>query len=253
MKEKTIWGIWILWCLGCISMVVGVENSSAATYITPGTQAALGGSQSTLTSAAFSIPVEAGRSYACSLLGSDPNTQLSLTSTETVGDNWSYCGAVTPKISNGSTDADHANNRVCFVALSTADKAIAAKSDKGGGEAARFECLETTLYGGYNTFVNPWNFLELYNTTNTSIRVYITAVNYDGSTVINSLSYLIPANARQDVDLHTPAGANKYGLVKIAHTGPYGAIQGQVSQYKGPVTGMELTASTPIRPRDQNL
>ncbi len=253
MKANIGWSMRSLCCLGFLFMAVATENSSAATFITPGTQAALGGAQSTITSAAFSMPVEAGRSYACSIIGSNPSTQLSLTSPDTAADNWSYCGEVTPKISTGSSDTNHADNRYCLAALTTEIKAIAAKSDVGGGEAARFECLETTLYGGYNTFVNPWNFLELYNTTNTSIRVYITAVNYDGSTVVNNVTYLVPANARQDVDLHTPAGANKYGLVKISHTGPYGAIQGQVSQYRGPVTGMELTASTPVRPRDQNL
>ena len=241
-----------LFAVMLLGTVVSADWCLAGTYITPGTSAAIAGAQSTLTSVVAVLSVDAGRSYSCSVVGSDSESNLKFTTSDSAQPTWQFCGAITPELSHGSGD-DVADNRVCFISSTAGTKSFGVQSMKGSGEPARIECVETTLYGGYNTFVNPFNFLELLNISNAPIRVYVTAVNYDGHIVVDNLSYEIAANRRQDVDLHTPAGLSKYGLVKVTHNGPYGSLQAQVSQYNGTIESMYLTASTPVRPRDQNL
>jgi hypothetical protein len=140
-----------------------------------------------------------------------------------------------------------------MVAPATQQYLFTVDSDNSGGEAARYECVETTIYGGYNTNANPFNFLEVLNITNSEITFYVTAINWDGTKVVDAREYQVGANNRVDVDLHTAAGAARFGLVYVAHNGPYGALKGSVSQYRGGVGSLELATSTPLTPRDQNL
>ena len=118
--------------------------------------------------------------------------------------------------------------------------------------AIKVRCSETTLYGGFNTNANPFNFLELTNLTSASISGRIIAYNFDGSEALNT-GFTLQSNRRFDTDIHSAAGANKYGAIVVTHDGPLGAIEGNVSQYRGPVSGLSLSASVPLSIREQTF
>lgn len=141
--------------------------------------------------------------------------------------------------------------RMCFIAKNSnlhLFKFI--NVDPGSGPSVEIvsNCVETSLYGGYNTNANPYNFLEISNTTDSTISGKIYAVNFDGSVVINNQAFSVGAGLRFDVDLHTPAGANKYGTLRVTHDGPFGALQAGVSQY---TSTLEQRAHIPLKVRDQ--
>jgi len=158
-------------------------------------------------------------------------------------------GDITPQITGDTGGTD--DNRITFTPATSNRFTITVDDAEGGGESVRIRCFDTTLYGGFNTNVNDFNFLELTNVTNATITGKITAITADGTTVINAAGFSISAQRRADVDLHTPAGADKYGLVIVTHDGPVGALKGGVSQYSGTVSSFELTGYVPLTPTEQ--
>lgn len=155
-------------------------------------------------------------------------------------------GTITPQIT-GETGGS-ADNRITFIPTTTDRFRLTVASAKSGGELIRVRCWDTTLYGGFNTNVNDFNFLELTNVSNAQITGRIYAITSDGTTAINGASFTVEANRRLDIDVHTPAGADKYGLVIVAHNGPNDALKGVVSQYLGPISNFALTATVPLVP-----
>jgi len=111
----------------------------------------------------------------------------------------------------------------------------------------RFKCYETTLYGGYNTVVNPFNFLELTNTTNNPLRAKIRLYDRDGLE-IGSGYFQIDTGRRFDFDVHTATGPTSYGMVSVTYDGTYGGLTGNLSQYN---SDLELQATTPLNARSQ--
>ncbi len=116
-----------------------------------------------------------------------------------------------------------------------------------GGESVVMICRDTTLEGGFNTFINNFNFLELTNLTTDAISGTITAVNFNGAVVINAQPFSVGAGLRFDVDIHTPAGPNRYGTVTVVHDGPTAGLSGTISQYAGTVSSFELRATIPLK------
>lgn len=112
--------------------------------------------------------------------------------------------------------------------------------------------METSLYGGYNTNASPYNFLELSNTTNATVSGRVRGYNYDGTATVDA-TFSIEANRRYDIDVHSAAGPNKYGLLVVTHDGPYGALQGAVSQYISSNSQLILQATVPLKPREQTF
>lgn len=239
--------------------VLSADPSFAAdSLLSVGNSTATSGSSLTVnTGDHFLVDFEAGKSYSCEGIPVSPTTLFDFDTTvagTTGGTPPSITarstGALTPPITGESGDS--ANNRLSFI-VTTADRyQLTVAAAEGGGETIRPRCLETTLYGGYNTNVNDFNFLELTNVSSAAITGKITATNFDGTTVINGQSFTVPAGQRIDIDVHTPAGADKFGSIRVAHDGSYGSLQANLSQYAGSVSNFALSASLPLRPIEQN-
>lgn len=217
-------------------------------------------SNTSTSEASFAVSMEPNRSYSCTIQGRLSTSVLSfigLKDPSFQSTPFGTNGNVTPVSPFGKA------TRVSFTPSGTGTQTEGlyvfevnnATTDISGTASAptqaRFDCVETTLYGGFNTNVNDFNFLEILNISNSVITGTITAVNSDGTVVINKQPFTVQPNRRSDVDIHTPAGALKYGLISVTHSGPLGAIQAYVSQYDGTASNFALTASIPLRVRDK--
>jgi hypothetical protein len=237
---------------------LSLESASATGFITPGSpRASNGGTAGVAAGTQFRVYLESGRSYSCTVLPSDSTTTVALSTTVT-GPNADITavarGDYTPVVTAPTTTAA-APMRLSLRPLDSGLHTFTV-STATDTEIVRPECIETTLYGGYNTNVSTFNFLEISNISNKDLKVRINAKNFDGSTVINdgaSSARTIPAGQRVDVDIHTPAGSGVFGSLVITHDGPYGAIQASLSQYTGTVSDFDLTVSEALRPRDQKF
>lgn len=150
-----------------------------------------------------------------------------------------------------TTPAHSHGKRICFQANKTEAVFFTIGALTPSPTNVDMQCNETSLFGGYNTNANPFNFLEISNTTNSTITGKVYATNFDGTVVINGTDFSVAAGRRTDVDLHTPAGANKYGLLKIVHDGPLGALQANVSFYSGTPADLTLRGTVPVISRDK--
>jgi len=244
----------------CLAIFSLTTSANASGYVTIGSRTANdGGTSLAVGTTAFTAHLETNRSYACSAHMAEIGNNLDISSVidPSAGSViFSEIGNVTPvMLADSSNDPD---NRVSITPSGSGTQVSGAYiiSVLNGGSSAsvgRLDCMETTLYGGYNTNVNDFNFLEISNLTNTTITGTITAVNFDGTTVINRQAFSVSANNRADVDLHTPAGLNRFGVIRVTHNGPFGALQASVSQYSGTALSLQLSTTVPLRPRDQNL
>lgn len=206
------------------------------------------------------LPLEAGRSYCCSIESGKEPDEVSLSiRTPTFGvpdpvmESYSSIGDITPRISSGSASLTNIDNRRTITPLITGNYFLFFSNDSFvSSNAFKFNCMETTLYGGYNTNANPYNFLELSNLTNSPITGRIRGFNFDGTATVDT-TFSISANSRQDFDLHTPAGANKYGSLIVTHNAPYGGLKGSVSQYSTSSGGLQLGATVPLKSRSQTF
>lgn len=245
---------WLTLALGCIALVGAVNSASATGFIASGSRSGSdGGTTVTTSGQSIQLALEANRSYACSLLPQSAGAQLIINQSILApgsSQSMTYVGSSTPAMTGADASG---RTRVSYIPTATGNHVLSVENNSGSSQVARLECIETTLYGGYNTNASPFNFLELINITNTAIVGQITAVNFDGTTVINQQSFSVSPNNRTDVDLHTPAGANKFGALRVTFIGPYGGLQGFVSQYRSSGGALELKASIPLTPRAQNL
>ncbi len=146
----------------------------------------------------------------------------------------------------------HLGNRLCFISNRTGVARFTIVDISVGSQAVTTVCEETTLYGDFNTNANPYNFLEITNTTNSTITGKIYATSSSGTAVIDGSAFSIPANRRVDTSIHDAAGVNVYGSIKIVHDGPLGALRANVSYYSGPVSALELKATVPATTRDRH-
>ncbi len=204
----------------------------------------------------FFVDLSASRSYDCQAVPTDPLTEFDWDSavvgtTGGTPENITAreAGAIVPQI--GGESGGNADNRLTLTPTTTDRFILTVEDAKTGGEVVRVRCFATTLFGGYNTNVNDFNFLELTNIGNATLNGTITATNFDGTVVINAQAFSVAAQRRVDIDLHTPAGTDKFGVVRVTHDGPLGTLQGNVSQYSGTVSSFGLTGSAPLVPFDQ--
>ncbi len=161
-------------------------------------------------------------------------------------------GRMHPAMPIGSAGVDPDNRRIVFTAglnvpTATINPHYIVVTSAGSGEYVKVICNETDLFGGFNTYVNNFNFLELENMSDADLEVQIVLSN----TTANLGTVTIPASSRVDVDLHTPAGSNNYGLVRVLHNGPLGAIRGRTSFYTGTVSSFALTGTRELAPIEQ--
>lgn len=201
--------------------------------------------QSTGTGGARPVKVDAGYSYCCDFTPTATSVTLSSVNT-TIGGSPTYTG-----VDRSSAAPSHSHGRrVCFIAPKTEVVLITTGTISTSPSPLDAQCNETSLFGGYNTNANPFNFLEISNLSNESISGKIYATNFDGTVVIDGNSFTVPAGLRVDVDLHTAAGANKFGILKIIHDGPLGGLQANTSYYSGTPAALTLRGTVPAKPRD---
>jgi hypothetical protein len=99
-------------------------------------------------------------------------------------------------------------------------------------------CTDTTLYGGFNTSVTDFNFIEISNVLKSNsistgvITGKIVAIDSISDTIIIDREFTIQAGSRTDVDIHSISGPGKFGQVIIYHDGPPGSLQAVSSQYR---------------------
>ncbi len=98
------------------------------------------------------------------------------------------------------------------------------------------ECIETTLFGGYNTNVTDFNFLEITNVGNgadpNGVNAWVTVVDLNGSILVEGQQYAIAPGTRKDIDIHSIVGPGKYGTIAITHDGAPGTLKAAVTQYR---------------------
>ena len=209
----------------------------------------------------INVYMEENRSYACTLLEYYPDETseiaFSPTAQSTSGQlEGTLIGDVTP-VNTAGTPGNIKASRISFIPTASANYTLSVTSaidmtsmSVSGGSVV---CAETSLYGGFNTNVNEYNFLELANTTNAAIHIKIRALASDGTVLIDNQAATIGANVRRDFDLHSLVGSSKYGTVVIMHDGPLGALKGSVSQYKiQPDASFVPIISTPLSIRDES-
>ena len=134
-------------------------------------------------------------------------------------------GDTTPQSTTPSaTDSDTNDNRVAIFSTVAGTWTFTVDSAKAGGEEAYFACAETTLYASWNTTLNPFNYAEVVNISNSNLTVIWIARDFSGATFSATLT--VPANRRVDIDLHSIVGQPNFGDIKVKHDGPIGAIRG---------------------------
>ena len=197
----------------------------------------------------FLVQFDLNRSYVCTLAGIDNDSELGLSTSVisplAISVPAEARGNTTPQVSSGSSDNDSNDNRVAIFSTVAGTWTINVDSAKAGGEEANFACEESTLYAGFNTFVNTFNFLELNNISNNDIQVILIAQDFNG--VTTSETFIVSANRRRDIDIHTRVGPSVFGIAKIKHNGPIGAIKGAISQYD---SDFQLSVSDSLSRRD---
>ena len=144
-------------------------------------------------------------------------------------------------------DLDMRENRIAFFAEETGTYEFTFEADMAYPNPYGLWCIDTTLTGSFNTFVNDYNYLELTNQTPNTINIKWYARSYDGSTVKDDLE--LPAGARVDIDLHSPVGPNKFGQVKVLSDSVYGGLVAAISQYKVTSEGPRLETSERLHGR----
>lgn len=207
-----------------------------------------------------SIFLDVNRSYECTILSESDSDTLTLNLRAADGspldgptNSFELIGDVTPVVSSGTSGAANKDNRFTVTPAVAGEFLLdTANTSFTTSLQSKTNCMETTLYGGYNTNANPYNFLELTNITNFPITGRVRGFNFDGTATVNT-PFNIAANTRFDINIHQAAGANKYGALIVTHNAPFGGLKGSVSQYSGPTTALELRATVPLRPRDQTF
>ncbi|HQH25921.1 MAG TPA: hypothetical protein PLP17_00880 [Oligoflexia bacterium] len=248
---------------------LALPQSFAVTSVTPGGGNALSGGTLTINNStptttsvvALFAFLEQDKSYACtagvSFPGLDTGFQPQVSDSNGVIDNnangVALRGAVTPHVNVVSSSALADDDRIVITPTKSDNYQFSVFNNSQSSDVDfRLECLETTLYGGYNTNANPFNFLELTNTTNAAVSGRVRGFNFDGSPSVETF-FGIAANSRFDIDVHTAAGPNKYGVLIVTHNGPYGALQGVLAQYSGPPSALVLQSTLPLQPRQQTF
>ena len=208
----------------------------------------------------FLVDFAANRSYVCEGVPSASDTEFDFNTTVEqldgsgnpvgAGITARAIGTIPPPITGevgGSAD-----NRVALTPTVTARYRLTVATARAGGEPVQIRCYATTVFGEFNTTVSNFNFLQLSNKGNADCTATIALVDNNGAAItLTSPTVTVPAQQRRDVDLHTPAGTNKFGTVRITHDCPFKTLDGTVSQYVGTVSSFSLAAAIPLTSFEQ--
>lgn len=245
------------WYFGLIAVLLCSTQVCMAEAVIPGFGTSGATDNTTIDPSSFvsvAIALDAGRSYECSADSSFSTSEPSLTLFAPGG------GLADPTankiVARGNTAPIIGvsnlalGTRLSFTPATAGLHRLTIINDLGAPNPVKIRCMETTIYGGFNTNANPFNFLELTNVTGDTIAGRVRAFHYDGTQVLDT-SFSILANRRFDINLHDSTGPNLYGSVVVTHDGPLGALQGNVSQYSGSASDLTLRASVALSIRDQ--
>lgn len=185
----------------------------------------------------LSFAALSGSSYCCEII-TQGNANVFFSSSTVAVTHSSGTESVTGAFASSPPKLANSQARLCFIVppgLTSPVPALGITISAGSPLSnLDMQCTETTLYGGFNTSVTDFNFLEITNTTDAEITGTITAVNVVPNpdvVVINGDTFTVTANSRTDVDIHTRAGAGAFGPIKVAHRGGPGALKAVLSQY----------------------
>jgi hypothetical protein len=147
-----------------------------------------------------------------------------------------YKGLDSPPVTEGYQQTSAGQSRVCFITpdigpLWVAVFALPIAAPQGVSTNVRASCEETTLFGGYNTNVSEFNFLEVTN-TGTFATDIVAIIRDMAGAELDRLVWIHPAGVRIDIDIHSRVGAGNYGSIIIDSAGPRGSIKAVLSEYK---------------------
>ena len=178
------------------------------------------------------------RSYCCQITSPIRNISFDTVSTsDGVLNNLVDRGRINPW-NHGTT-----NSRRCFYVTNVANNVKATVINLGidvavSSDNVSMGCTDTTLYGGFNTSVTDFNFIEITNTLTSGITtgdtgdVVVTVKAFGtAGTELLSTSFTLAAGRRRDVNVHESAPRD-FGPVIITHNGPPGAIRAVNAQYR---------------------
>jgi len=156
-------------------------------------------------------------------------------------------GNMAPLMTEG--EGVEGRTRIAFIMGETNDRVrLSVSTAKEEGEEVRVACVNSSIWGGYNTFAARYNFLELRNLSNKPISGFITVHNFLGVDVVEQRPFTVPAHRRIDIDLHSATGRFSFGVVGVAHDGPFRALRGRVSYYSGTPGNLTRRGSVPLKP-----
>ena len=232
-------------CILTVVLFVFISNAVCADhYIIPDRQAR-SSIPSMATNDRLKVAVDPGSSYCCELISAAASSVFFTSNTIQILSYSDVAGNVTGRpAGSDSPRLGDSWARMCFVVPSTVayPSAFLTVGTYGVLTDVQAYCNETTLYGGFNTSVTDFNFLEITNTLETvttplsgrTITLTLSAINTvpePDATVINSDSFTVAAGSRYDVNIHERAGSGAFGPIKLAHNGAPGSIKAIVSQY----------------------
>ncbi len=217
--------------------VFAVEVSAETFQLVPGLRRDFDG---VTNSDDATVSVYDKRSYCCKVSSANSSGLVNISSiaasSGTLNDLTSQ-GETSPKLPDG------ANSRRCFYFTEgpggdgTALVTLGLFTINAPLDRVAFLCSDTTLYGGFNTTVTDFNFIEVTNTltedtngNNGSLKVTVRATGTAGTEVL-STSFELAAGKRFDVDVHSLAPSD-FGPVFVTHNGPPGAIRAVNAQYR---------------------
>ena len=189
------------------------------------------------------VTVFDGRSYCCQITSNTPGTNDLGFDTVSLTSGVLNAAAQRGKINPWLISAP-ANARRCFI-FSEGAGGNGIADVKLGIEVSgtlndvSLQCSDTTLYGGFNTVVTDFNFIEITNTLtpNTAgddgtVEVVVKAFKHSGEEILSTtLNPPLAAGQRRDIDVHSVAPSD-FGPVIITHNGPPGAIRAVNAQYR---------------------
>jgi hypothetical protein len=157
----------------------------------------------------------------------------------------------------GSTSSANAQS-IAFIANSSSSYTLTLDSGMtsslvGTQPRGYIFCKNTTLFGNFNTVTaaNPVNFLELSNSSASTLNAQVIIRNFAG-TELDRRTIQVPAQNRRDIGIHEIAGAgNTFGSIQVSHDGALGSLSANVSKYKFDGTTLDITATEPLRLKDQ--
>jgi hypothetical protein len=127
-------------------------------------------------------------------------------------------------------------------------------SEPGGTQPSGYIfCKNSTLAGNFNTVTaaNPVNFLELTNSSATSLNALVVIRSFTG-VELDRRTVQVPAQSRRDIGIHEIENAgNTFGSVQVAHDGALGSLAANVSKYKFDGVTLDITATEPLKLKDQ--